>query len=143
MATNPNGLTSREIDVLDLVASGLATQAIAAELYLSPHTVKTHVKNAREKLGAGSRAQAVAIHLATLESAQPLLWSTTRYEFAAYREHGGGFRWRLDAGSHRVLARSGELYPDRDAAARAAERAREALGNAVLADGGPVRGRGS
>lgn len=53
-------LTEREREVLVLVARGLTDSEIARELVLSPHTVHRHVANIRLKLGAGSRAAAVA-----------------------------------------------------------------------------------
>jgi pimeloyl-ACP methyl ester carboxylesterase/DNA-binding CsgD family transcriptional regulator len=53
-------LSSREQEILRLVARGLSDNAIAQELFLSPHTVHRHVANIRGKLGHGSRAAAVA-----------------------------------------------------------------------------------
>jgi pimeloyl-ACP methyl ester carboxylesterase len=53
-------LSPREHEVLALVARGLSDREIAAELIVSPHTVHRHVANIRHKLGAGSRASAVA-----------------------------------------------------------------------------------
>jgi pimeloyl-ACP methyl ester carboxylesterase/DNA-binding CsgD family transcriptional regulator len=53
-------LTSRETEVLTLVASGLSDREIADRLVLSPHTVHRHVANVRTKLGLPTRAAAVA-----------------------------------------------------------------------------------
>lgn len=53
-------LTPRERRVLDLVASGLSNRAIADELGVSEHTVKFHVRSLLDKLGAETRADAVA-----------------------------------------------------------------------------------
>jgi len=53
-------LSARELEVLDLIAAGLTNQEIAARLYLSLHTVKSHARNIYAKLGVGSRTQAVA-----------------------------------------------------------------------------------
>jgi two-component system, NarL family, nitrate/nitrite response regulator NarL len=53
-------LTGRERDVLNGIARGQTIPAIAAELYLAPSTVKTHVQRLYEKLGVGDRAAAVA-----------------------------------------------------------------------------------
>ncbi len=58
-------LTEREREVMTLVASGLQSGDIAGRLYLSPETVKSHVHNALGKLGAHTRAHAVAIALVT------------------------------------------------------------------------------
>jgi DNA-binding NarL/FixJ family response regulator len=58
-ATQP--LTRREIEVLGMLAEGLANKNIAARLGISEHTVKTHVASILTKLDAFSRAEAVAI----------------------------------------------------------------------------------
>jgi DNA-binding NarL/FixJ family response regulator len=54
-------LSSREREVLLLLAKGRATEAIAKELFVSPHTVRNHVSNILAKLGAHSKLEAVAI----------------------------------------------------------------------------------
>ena len=54
-------LTEREREVLGLVAQGLSNEEIAARLYLSPLTTKTHVSHIMTKLGARDRAQLVVI----------------------------------------------------------------------------------
>jgi DNA-binding NarL/FixJ family response regulator len=54
-------LSSSERRVLALVAAGSSTEEIAASLTVSPHTVRTHVRNLLRKLDAQSRAHAVAI----------------------------------------------------------------------------------
>ena len=58
--TEGQDLTSRETEVLALVASGLSDREIADRLVLSPHTVHRHVANVRTKLGLPTRAAAVA-----------------------------------------------------------------------------------
>jgi len=58
-------LSEREREVMTLVASGLQSGDIAERLFLSPETVKSHVHNALGKLGAHTRAHAVAIALMT------------------------------------------------------------------------------
>jgi DNA-binding CsgD family transcriptional regulator len=56
----PRGLTSRELQVLRLVAAGKTNKAIASELVLSDRTVDRHVSNIFAKLGVASRAAATA-----------------------------------------------------------------------------------
>lgn len=60
---NGNGeiraLSSRESEILGLLAEGLTGEQIAKRLVLSPETVRTHVRNAMEKLGAPTRIAAV------------------------------------------------------------------------------------
>jgi len=52
-------LTERETQVLQLVAQMCSTDEIAAELYVSPNTVKTHVKGILRKYGVSRRVDAV------------------------------------------------------------------------------------
>ncbi len=54
-------LTARESEVLQWVAAGLTNKAVAYRLGISEHTVKFHLSSAMNKLGAASRAEAVAI----------------------------------------------------------------------------------
>jgi DNA-binding NarL/FixJ family response regulator len=56
-------LTSREINVLRLVASGNANKEIAAQLSIAEETVKSHITNILAKLGANDRTHAVTIAL--------------------------------------------------------------------------------
>jgi DNA-binding CsgD family transcriptional regulator len=65
-------LTKREREVITLVAAGGHNDDIAAQLFVSPETVKTHVQNAMAKVGAHTRAHAVAIALVT----GTINWST-------------------------------------------------------------------
>ncbi|MEO6125351.1 MAG: HD domain-containing phosphohydrolase [Ilumatobacteraceae bacterium] len=60
-AGGPSGLTSREGDVLGLVAQGLANKAVARQLGISPKTVGNHIEHIYTKLGVSSRA-AAAMH---------------------------------------------------------------------------------
>lgn len=54
------GLSPREVEVLALVTQGLSNQEIADRLYLTINTLKSHIRQAYRKIGATSRAQAVA-----------------------------------------------------------------------------------
>ncbi|MGH3239564.1 MAG: response regulator transcription factor [Spirillospora sp.] len=58
---NLAALTAREREITLLVADGKSDTEIAAELYLSPLTVRTHVQRAKTKLSARDRAQLVVI----------------------------------------------------------------------------------
>ena len=53
-------LTARERDVLGAIARGGSTAEIAAELFLSQHTVRDYVKTVFEKVGVSSRSELVA-----------------------------------------------------------------------------------
>jgi DNA-binding NarL/FixJ family response regulator len=55
------GLTAREVEVLQRVAGGNRNRDIAELLFISEETVKVHVKHIMEKLGAKDRTQAIAI----------------------------------------------------------------------------------
>ncbi|MFI0186018.1 response regulator [Streptomyces sp. NPDC017082] len=55
----PDGLTTRETEVLVLIAEGLSNQEIAHRLHVSTATVKTHINNLFAKAGLKDRAQAV------------------------------------------------------------------------------------
>jgi DNA-binding NarL/FixJ family response regulator len=54
-----DGLTARETEVLRLIAQGLSNTEIAAQLFISEATVKTHINNTFAKIGARHRAEAV------------------------------------------------------------------------------------
>lgn len=64
-------LTDRERDAVRHAATGLTNNEIAHEMYISPHTVKTHINRARTKLGARDRAQLVVIAYQTGLAAPP------------------------------------------------------------------------
>ena len=55
------GLTEREVEVLQAVAQGKSNRDIGEELSISPHTVHVHLRNVFSKLGVHSRAEAVAL----------------------------------------------------------------------------------
>ena len=60
-AATTDELTTRERDVLELLAAGLSQREIGRELYVSYNTVHTHIRSIYRKLGASSRAAAVAV----------------------------------------------------------------------------------
>ena len=55
------GITPRELEILGLIAQGLSNREIAARIFVSENTVKTHSSRIFDKLGARRRTQAVQI----------------------------------------------------------------------------------
>ncbi len=55
----PDGLTQRELEILRLIARGLTNPEIAAQLFLSNHTIKTHISRIFAKTGSRDRAAAI------------------------------------------------------------------------------------
>ena len=70
-AERPRLLTAREAEIFELLARGLSGAQIAERLVLSPETVRTHVQNGVERLGARTRVQAVAMALSRGEIELP------------------------------------------------------------------------
>jgi DNA-binding NarL/FixJ family response regulator len=56
-------LSKREREIMDLLAQGLTGEQVAERLFLSPETIKTHIRNAMSKLEATTRVHAIAIAL--------------------------------------------------------------------------------
>lgn len=56
-------LTKREAQILRLLASGISTDQVAADLHLSVHTVRNHIRNTRRKLNAKTMLEAAVIAL--------------------------------------------------------------------------------
>lgn len=56
-------LTHREMDVLNCLALGQSSKAIASQLHITPLTVRTHIRNLMSKLGAHTRLEAVTFAL--------------------------------------------------------------------------------
>lgn len=56
-------LSAREKEVLSLLAAGRTGEQAAEELCLSPHTVRTHIRNVITKLGANTRTHAAVLAL--------------------------------------------------------------------------------
>jgi DNA-binding NarL/FixJ family response regulator len=55
------GVTPRELEILELIASGLSNREIAEKIFVSENTVKTHSSRLFDKLGARRRTQAVQL----------------------------------------------------------------------------------
>jgi DNA-binding NarL/FixJ family response regulator len=56
-------LSKREREIMDLLAQGMTGEQVAEHLFLSPETIKTHIRNAMSKLEANTRVHAIAIAL--------------------------------------------------------------------------------
>jgi len=56
----PDGLTHREVEILGLIAQGLTNPEIAQRLFLSNHTIKTHINRIFAKTGSRDRVAAIA-----------------------------------------------------------------------------------
>ena len=67
---DPYGLTTREREVLDLVARGMTNREIAAALFISENTAGVHVSRILGKLGVSRRTEAATIAI-QLSPAQP------------------------------------------------------------------------
>jgi DNA-binding NarL/FixJ family response regulator len=67
------GLTTRELEVLDLLVDGLTNREIGSRLFVSPKTVSAHVEHILAKLGASRRLEAAAIahRLGLIEARKP------------------------------------------------------------------------
>jgi DNA-binding NarL/FixJ family response regulator len=87
VATEPFAeLTTREREVLSLLADGMSTRQIADKLVISPRTIGTHVQHILGKLGVHSRAQAVAYaHRGGLAEMVPVAPSSAPAEQGARR----------------------------------------------------------
>ena len=57
---HPSGLTSREAEIMELIAAGHTNGQIAARLVLAEKTVKNNVSRIYAKLNAGSRSEAIS-----------------------------------------------------------------------------------
>ena len=55
----PDGLTQREAEILAMIAQGMSNSDIAAELYLSGHTIKSHINRIFAKTGSADRNAAI------------------------------------------------------------------------------------
>ncbi|MFD8883521.1 response regulator [Streptomyces erythrochromogenes] len=59
------GLSSREVEIMDLIASGMSNQQIAAACFISEKTVKNHINRIFAKLRSATRSEAIARWLGT------------------------------------------------------------------------------
>lgn len=71
----PDGhsLSEREVELLQVLATGASNEAIAELLFISPHTVKTHLHNIFHKINVGNRLQAVLWAKENLQNAGLLI----------------------------------------------------------------------
>ena len=96
-------LTTREVDVLRLVAAGRTNRDIAAELVISEHTVCRHLQNIFTKLGVSSRAAATAFACRASTRMSPIPHGRTHHGSGRSR---GGFGRRPAPGLlHRTVNR--------------------------------------
>jgi DNA-binding NarL/FixJ family response regulator len=65
------GLSSREVEVMDLIASGMNNRQIAAACFISEKTVKNHINRIFAKLHSASRSEAIAHWLGTAHHGRP------------------------------------------------------------------------
>ncbi|MFJ3926641.1 response regulator [Streptomyces sp. NPDC090022] len=65
------GLSSREVEIMDLIASGMSNQQIAAVCFISEKTVKNHINRIFAKLHATARSEAIARWLGTAHRGTP------------------------------------------------------------------------
>jgi len=83
-------LTTREVELLELLTQGFRTKAISAALGISDHTVKVHIRSVYEKLGVHGRAAALAEALrrgfVRLAAARPAAIITRRRESPRARQ---------------------------------------------------------
>jgi DNA-binding NarL/FixJ family response regulator len=66
-ATAPATLTTREREVCTLLTTGLSGEEIADRLFLSAETVRTHIRNAMQRLGVKTRSHLIARAITTGE----------------------------------------------------------------------------
>lgn len=71
-------LTPRELQILELISSGASSEAIAADLGMSRHTLRTHVQNILTKLAVHSKTEAVVAAIRTGKITPPGLAATDR-----------------------------------------------------------------
>jgi DNA-binding CsgD family transcriptional regulator/GAF domain-containing protein len=83
-------LTKREREVMALLAMGDTGEQIARQLFISPDTVRTHVQNARRKLGASTRAHAIALALQAGEISVQLDAPTATIDLPLFEDDAQG-----------------------------------------------------
>lgn len=69
---NMNTLTRRETEVINELSKGLYYKEIAGKIFISPETVKKHVKSIYRKLGVRNRVEATMKYTSTLNATETL-----------------------------------------------------------------------
>lgn len=83
----PVQLSTREQEIITLIAEGMTNTAIAEQLFLSPHTVNTHRKNIMQKLGVKNTASIVMYAVKTnLVNVNKFLFSTEKVRLSSKKE---------------------------------------------------------
>ena len=111
-------LTTREREIMTLAAAGGHNSDIAARLFVSPETIKSHMQNAMSKLGAHTRAHAVAIALVTgqiaLSDGDEAMPEVQKLQARALEDHKRAAEDRVNAKQDREFGERDRAHSRRD-----------------------------